>query len=209
MVGELTPVRHARTYVAGIRNLRGRIITVIDLCVRLGLGAVEIGPESRILIADWKGEPVGLLVDRVADAISRRSRRFGTAPPNLHGVQMQKLRGVFRSGERLAALLDLAAVLGSEDRPAKPLLMKKKGDRCEGTGSRRCSPFPAGACGCAGVAPGVEVVGSAANGKIAIQKMRDLRPDLLTLDIEMPEMDGLAVLDALAGTVSRRSRSSW
>ena len=45
--------------------------------------------------------------------------------------------------------------------------------------------------------PGVDVVGSAANGKLAIQKVRDLRPDLLTLDIEMPEMDGLAVLDAL------------
>src|SRR5208337_4889093 len=62
MVGELTPVRHAPAYVAGIRNLRGRIITVIDLCVRLGLGAVKIGPECRILIADWRGEPVGLLV---------------------------------------------------------------------------------------------------------------------------------------------------
>jgi len=45
--------------------------------------------------------------------------------------------------------------------------------------------------------PGVEVVGSASNGRIAIQKVRELKPDLLTLDIEMPEMDGLAVLDAL------------
>jgi two-component system chemotaxis response regulator CheB len=45
--------------------------------------------------------------------------------------------------------------------------------------------------------PGVEVVGSASNGKIALQKVRELKPDLLTLDIEMPEMDGLAVLDAL------------
>jgi two-component system chemotaxis response regulator CheB len=45
--------------------------------------------------------------------------------------------------------------------------------------------------------PGVEVVGSATNGKFAVQKVRELKPDLLTLDIEMPEMDGLAVLDAL------------
>ena len=45
--------------------------------------------------------------------------------------------------------------------------------------------------------PGVEVVGSAGNGKIALQKVLQLKPDLLTLDIEMPEMDGLAVLDAL------------
>jgi purine-binding chemotaxis protein CheW len=126
MVGELTPVRHAPDYVAGIRNLRGRIITVIDLCVRLGLGAVEIGPESRILIADWKGEPIGLLVDRVADAISVEAGHLETAPPNLHGVQMQKLRGVFRTGDRLAALLDLTAVLGSEDHAAQPLLHEEK-----------------------------------------------------------------------------------
>jgi two-component system chemotaxis response regulator CheB len=45
--------------------------------------------------------------------------------------------------------------------------------------------------------PDVEVVGSAYNGKIALQRVIELNPDLLTLDMEMPEMDGLAVLDAL------------
>jgi hypothetical protein len=39
---------------------------------------------------------------------------------------MQKLRGVFRSGERLAALLDLAAVLGAEDHPGKVLSQDEK-----------------------------------------------------------------------------------
>ncbi len=126
MVGEITPVRHAPDYLAGIRNLRGRIITVIDLCVRLGLGVVETGAESRILIADWKGEPVGLLVDRVADAIVLRGGDLEPAPPNLHGVQMQKLRGVFHAGERLAALLDLTAVLASDDRGAKPPSSEEK-----------------------------------------------------------------------------------
>jgi purine-binding chemotaxis protein CheW len=119
MVGEITPVRHAATYVAGIRNLRGRIITVIDLGVRLGLGPVATGPENRILIADWKGEPVGLLVDRVADAIPLSPEDLQPAPPNLHGVQMQKLQGVFPAGNRLAALLDLTTVLGVDGRPGK------------------------------------------------------------------------------------------
>jgi purine-binding chemotaxis protein CheW len=126
MVGELTPVRHAQEYVAGIRNLRGRIITVIDLCVRLGLGNVELGPESRILIADWKGEPVGLLVDRVTDAVAVAAGEVEAAPPNLHGVQMQKLVGVFRSGDRLVALLDLASVLDTDDRAGKPQSNEEK-----------------------------------------------------------------------------------
>ena len=47
--------------------------------------------------------------------------------------------------------------------------------------------------------PDVEVVGQAANGKIALQKVQELRPDILTLDMEMPELDGLGVLEALKG----------
>src|SRR5437868_165354 len=45
--------------------------------------------------------------------------------------------------------------------------------------------------------PAIEVVGSASNGRIAIEKVGQLKPDLITLDIEMPEMDGLATLAEL------------
>jgi two-component system, chemotaxis family, protein-glutamate methylesterase/glutaminase len=45
--------------------------------------------------------------------------------------------------------------------------------------------------------PGVEVVGTAANGRLALALMAELRPDLLTLDIEMPEMNGIEVLQAM------------
>ena len=48
-----------------------------------------------------------------------------------------------------------------------------------------------------GEMPGVEVVGVAHNGKIAVAKIQSLKPDLLTLDIEMPEMNGLEVLQYL------------
>jgi two-component system chemotaxis response regulator CheB len=45
--------------------------------------------------------------------------------------------------------------------------------------------------------PEVEVVGTASNGKIAIARVAELKPDLITLDVDMPEMDGLAVLEEL------------
>jgi two-component system chemotaxis response regulator CheB len=45
--------------------------------------------------------------------------------------------------------------------------------------------------------PGIEVVGTANNGKIALSKIKTLKPDLMTLDIEMPEMNGIELLQAL------------
>ncbi len=54
-----------------------------------------------------------------------------------------------------------------------------------------------------GQAPDIEVVGIAANGKIAVQKLTQVNPDLVTLDVEMPEMDGLATLKAIRATHPR------
>lgn len=51
--------------------------------------------------------------------------------------------------------------------------------------------------------PGVEVAGSASNGKLAMAKLAALLPDLMTLDIEMPEMNGLEVLEAMKAAGSR------
>src|SRR5262249_31619154 len=51
--------------------------------------------------------------------------------------------------------------------------------------------------------PSLEVVGTAANGRIALSKMAQVNPDVVILDIEMPEMDGLATLAQLRKTYPR------
>src|SRR6187402_446921 len=51
--------------------------------------------------------------------------------------------------------------------------------------------------------PAIEVVGTASNGKIALAKLAQLNPDAVTLDIEMPELDGLATLIELRKTYPR------
>lgn len=48
--------------------------------------------------------------------------------------------------------------------------------------------------------PAIEIVGAAANGRIALQKITQVQPDLIILDIEMPEMDGLQALEAIRAT---------
>lgn len=115
MVGEITRVHNAAHYVEGIRNLRGRIITVIDLTTRLGFDRAKRNAESRILIVDYHGEPIGLLVDSVADAISLNACEL-EMPPHTSAGSLAAIRGVFRKNNRLIAVLDMHHLLSVEAR---------------------------------------------------------------------------------------------
>jgi len=110
-MGSVTPVHHAPTSIVGIRNLRGRIVTVIDLGVRLELGEAKRGGESRIMIVDSDGELVGLLVDRVEDTIFLDRESMSPPPPNLGALQQSALRGVYRYSNGLVTLLDHSTIL--------------------------------------------------------------------------------------------------
>lgn len=117
-VSAMTPVHHAPDYIIGIRNLRGRVVTLLDLQLRLGLGASMTHVENRILIIEWQGEPVGLLVDRIVDTIPLDSARVEQTPANLPISQEQSLQGVVRHDDRLIALLNMDTLLGVEEQHA-------------------------------------------------------------------------------------------
>lgn len=108
----VTPVHHAAACVMGVMNLRGHISTVIDLSARLGLGNIESTGEKRIIIVEWGGERVGLVVDTMQDVLSVDAESIGPAPENVRSAQSHRMLGVFRHGERIVAMLDLEKVLG-------------------------------------------------------------------------------------------------
>jgi purine-binding chemotaxis protein CheW len=114
--GEITHVHRAPPGVVGIRNLRGRIVTVIDLRVSLELGRVDPSQDNRVLIVDAHGETTGLLVDAVEDAFSTTVEEMSPPPPNLPRAQGRCVQGVCRSGSRLVSLLDLGVLLESDER---------------------------------------------------------------------------------------------
>ena len=109
-----TPVPHSPPYVLGVMNLRGKIVSVIDLGRKLGLGTAEPGEASRVYIVRDRSELVGLLVDSSADVVEFDAAALEPPPANVRGVEGRFLRGVGRSGGRLAAVLDSGAVLASE-----------------------------------------------------------------------------------------------
>ncbi len=109
-VGEVTRVHGAPPGVTGIRNLRGRIVTVVDMAEHLGLGTVDINTESRLLIMERLNESFGFLVDAVTDALSLDEGLIGAPPANMDPVLRGRLRGVWREGDRLTTILDPEAL---------------------------------------------------------------------------------------------------
>ncbi len=117
--GHITPVHHAPAYVVGIMNLRGRVVTVIDLGLKLDLGATALTPDSRILIVSWQGEALGLLIDTVVGVVPIDRAEMKPSPGNVRGVQSDMVAGVCRVDDRLMALLDLRSVLAVDGEPAR------------------------------------------------------------------------------------------
>jgi purine-binding chemotaxis protein CheW len=113
-LGNLTPVHHAPETISGIINLRGQIVTIMNLAARLGMETNADESMGHILIAAWQGENVGLLVDRVADVVPAEMDDLAPIPANISAAQQRFLKGVCVADQRLVAVLDIDVVLGEE-----------------------------------------------------------------------------------------------
>ena len=110
MVPEITPVPEPGRLVRGIINLRGRILPVLDLGLRLGLGPGPVPPEGRILVVEHDREhPVGLLVDDASEVLRVPDESI-SPPPELATGGSSAVRGVARLPDRLLLVLDLDRV---------------------------------------------------------------------------------------------------
>lgn len=110
---EITPVPLAPDHVRGVINLRGKIVTVMDLAGRLGL-PVNRAPDPRHvrnIIVHSQGELLGLRVDRVGDAFEMDWDEMAPPPGNVQGLSAGYFKGVLRQKENLVGVLDIEAVL--------------------------------------------------------------------------------------------------
>lgn len=112
-VPPITPVRGSDEYVLGIVNLRGRIITIVDISVRLGLGAVEIDDGTRILVTTVRGEAIGAIVSHLSDVIETTHSTVQRLAGHLKGANEEYFVGIFENAGRLIALLDPTKALGA------------------------------------------------------------------------------------------------
>lgn len=113
---QITPIPLARAEIAGLLNLRGRIVTAFDARSRLGLPPREPNSAPPMAIGiERDGEPYGLLIDRVREVMRPSLDTFEANPVHLDSRWADVARGVYRLKERLLVVLDLDRLLDSNN----------------------------------------------------------------------------------------------
>jgi len=107
----LTQVPLAPPEVAGLLNLRGRIVTLIDLRRRFGLGEREPGATAMAIGVESRGESYGLLIDGVGEVLKLDESMREPNPVNLDARLAQVSAGIFRLDGELLIVVDVDRVL--------------------------------------------------------------------------------------------------
>ncbi len=107
----ITTVPGVPGYVRGITNLRGRVITVLDLRVKLGLPATPPTASTCIVIVEHAAEPLGLIVDDVSEVLQVDEEAIDHPSRVVSSLNSDHMTGVARFGDELLVILDLEAVL--------------------------------------------------------------------------------------------------
>lgn len=110
----LTPVPRAKKEIAGVLNLRGRIVTVIDARQSLDLPPAD---EKAVLMAigiEQAGESYGILIDSVGEVLTLSGDKYERNPANLDSRWKEVSMGVYRLEKNLLVVLDISQLLKFE-----------------------------------------------------------------------------------------------
>jgi purine-binding chemotaxis protein CheW len=120
-----TPLPHAPPYVHGMINLRGLILPVVDLGLRLGLASTQPDSASVVVVAEISGRQIGLLVDAVCDILLLTENMLQETPDVGAPIIQDFVQGVMTTDDGIVTLLCLNQVLpgggGGPDAVGAPL----------------------------------------------------------------------------------------
>jgi purine-binding chemotaxis protein CheW len=106
----VTPLPRVPDYVAGVVNLRGTVLPVLDLSARLGWPATEATPRHAIIVCQVNGQAQGLIVDSVSDIVALASDSLQPPPTTGNDSVVPFLEGLAAIEDKMVMVLDLQAL---------------------------------------------------------------------------------------------------
>lgn len=113
-MGELTSIPNSPSYFLGIMNLRGLVISIIDLRLKLTLPKVERTPETAVIILNIQGGHIGVVVDSVDSVVNLSTDQLSETPQS----ETQKtdfITNVARLDKKFLLILDIEKTLSAQD----------------------------------------------------------------------------------------------
>lgn len=112
---QITRVPNSPNSVEGVINLRGRVIPVIDLRIKLNMNKIDYSSDTRIIVVEIKNQTVGFIVDSVKEVLRIPENITESPPEMVSGINSQYITAVGKLEDRLLILLDLEKVLLYEE----------------------------------------------------------------------------------------------
>jgi len=109
----ITPVPRAPHYIRGVINLRGKVMRVVDLRLKLGMDEHRQTAQTCIIVVHAAGTDMGLVVDRVSDVLDIAGRDIEDAPS--FGADVDYILGIGKETGRVRLLLDIERILSVQD----------------------------------------------------------------------------------------------
>ena len=114
----VTPLPHTPSYMRGVIDLRGVVLSIIDLAARLGFPATDPSARHVIIVAEIKGDAVGLLVDSVSDILTIDPSTIQATPDFANEVTRQFVAGLVAVEGSMISVLSLDRLFGEPERAA-------------------------------------------------------------------------------------------
>lgn len=111
----VTRIANAPAFIKGVVNLRGHIVPIIDLRVKLGLGEAKYDASTVVIILNVLGRVLGIVVDSVSDVIALAPDAVKPAPEFGSVLDTRYIEGLANLDGQLLIVVDIERLMGSRD----------------------------------------------------------------------------------------------
>ena len=110
-----TRLANAPSFVKGVINLRGVIVPIIDLRLKLGCETVDYTPFTVVIVLNVKGTELGAVVDSVSDVVGLTPSSIKPAPQFQGRIDSNYVTGIAKLDDRMLVVMDIESLMSSDE----------------------------------------------------------------------------------------------
>ena len=113
-IPEITPIPSAPAHFLGVMNLRGQVISIIDLRLKLGI-KLTAGSETAVIICNLETLVIGMVVDSINSVLTPKPEQISTQPEIQNNRKIHYVIGIYQTDKKLILIIDVIKALNLED----------------------------------------------------------------------------------------------